>query len=170
MANKTQGSGYIKPGDKNAYLGHFRKADVLKRGHNQGAPPLAVNDAGMAPRTPPIATSDATMGVGVRAPRAAGSVVGMPKPAAGRSRLGRGVPRSVIGKVSQTMSPVGQKITANPITRSTGGSSLAPLAAASPAAQALGSLRTAIGGVRQARQGVRQSLSKTKQRKGRLTL
>jgi hypothetical protein len=50
MANKTQGSGYIKPGgDKNAYLGHFRKTDVLKRGHNQGAPPLAVNDAGMAP-------------------------------------------------------------------------------------------------------------------------
>ena len=55
MKAKTSsvGKGLISPGgDMGAYLGHFRSAQTMKRGHNQGAPGGMMIEPGGGMRTP----------------------------------------------------------------------------------------------------------------------
>lgn len=60
MAMGGKGSGAVSNygGDKSAYLGHFRSAENMARGHNQGAPNLMGTSAA-PPRLPETATTAA---------------------------------------------------------------------------------------------------------------
>jgi hypothetical protein len=140
--------GAIKGGDAHAYLGHFRSPEVLKRGHNQGAPGGSLSDyaAGLAkqPSTsgatdmpPPMAQPPVTarpsnpppaMGVGNRRSGAGGAAV--PTRGAGSTR----------GSVASGRAP-GAPLTAQSKPSMPGAGAMNPKA----------KLRSAVGNVKMAR-------------------
>jgi len=86
-------------GDAHAYLGHFRSPEVLKRGHNQGAPGLPMGDKTMAP--PPI---------GGKAPGVSGA--GAPPPVGSAGKLGAAAtpssPKTLLPPVTSSPTPAGK--------------------------------------------------------------
>ena len=178
------GTGLISPGgDNKSYLGHFRNKDVLKRGHNQGAPggPAVVNDATMNPVssgavTPPAGSTAAAglsalagPGVGrvkpsydpnlnpVRAQRQQERQAGTLGTAAGRAEMGAARKQAAGIPMAQ------RQATARAAVQGARTTNVAARQAArqtqrADVGAARNALQTAVSGVRTARQGVRSAI------------
>lgn len=167
MAKKENraGSGVIHnaKGDHGAYLGHYRSAKVMKRGHNQGAPPMAWGNMNPNPITNPTPGEPGVSSTPQR------STV-MPAPAQ-RATTERPVapvraPRQTTG-VPRTSRDTGMagRPTTNVPAAAASQQPMNPRAAA--AQQALESLRQSVGKVRQSRQSARSILGGMNINKGR---
>lgn len=188
--DKTSGTGkglISSGGDKAGYLGHFRNADVLKRGHNQGAPggDLVPPANAPAPSAPPVAGAGGldlshpavnpisnpagfakAHGVGGGAKRTArptydpklNPVLGTRQELRASGKLGTGEGRAEM-KAARIAS---SKIPAGERNASARAARAAVAPGAPNANDALAgaksSLKTAIGGVRTARQGLRSAI------------
>lgn len=176
------GKGLISPGgDNKSYLGHFRNKDVLKKGHNQGAPggPAVVNDAAMNPVssgavTPPAGSAAASglgalAGVGrakpsynpnlnpVLAQRQQEKQAGTFGTAAGRAEMGAARQRaSAIPRAQRQATAAAARQGAR--TTNVAARQSARDVRQSNVGAARNALQTAVSGVRTARQGVRSAI------------
>jgi hypothetical protein len=92
----AHGKGLIDHGaDRFGYMGHFRNAEVMKRGHNQGGP--GVNQGAMGANTQPsqgLASLLPANQAGAGAKMPAGGGMPAPKPLAPANQPGGGTPSS----------------------------------------------------------------------------
>jgi len=155
----SSADGQVKAGsDTSAYLGHFRNAEVLKRGHNQGAPggPVIENP----PLTPPPPSAVALPGAitGPMPPPRGGALFAAGRKATGTSLAGdvAGMRTARQGVRAARKELMGAKTGQSPESVGTAKSAL------SAARQGLGSARTQMKKNIGARRAARRSISRGK--------
>lgn len=171
MKNEATGDGVIKNagGDAHEYLGHFRKGDVIKRGHNVGPPKISVDPG---PRmggkvkpqfnaeTNPIAATRQANRANVAGAKASGGNVGQVRAENRAAMAGAKTQRKARNAAGmQATDRVALKAARGNARIENKATAAAPGVAKHAAVQeAKTGLQSAVGGVRSARQALRSSI------------